>query len=226
MCSSLYLAYKIASRSLLQACTINVFLVPLCLLQLYQPERGSGSSLKPSSCCLRQSQTVDLTLYGVSEHMQRRGIEHDRWKYESTAGLWKIVMEEATKGDPTSLHTPSTVSVQPIYRVRFQWQGKESVCIRIHLCLCAMSVTASWILVCLCATVRSKSGGASFPPALISLRVQRPTCFWLLWTGLSEHVWKYTRMQCCVDVTANKQQHICGKCLPMHWMCKDHKLRL
>lgn len=82
--------------------------------------KGSGSSLKPSSFCLKPSQTVDLTLYGVSEHMQRRGKEHDRWTYESTAVLWKIVMEEATKGDPTSVHTPSTVSVQPIQRLSFQ----------------------------------------------------------------------------------------------------------
>lgn len=82
--------------------------------------KSSGSSLKPSSCCLRQSQTVDLTLYGVSEHMQRRGKEHDRWTYASTAGLWKIVMEQPTKGDSTSVHTPSLVSVQPIQRLGFR----------------------------------------------------------------------------------------------------------
>ena len=76
-------------------------------------KKVQASSLKPSSCCLWQSQTVDLTLNGVSEHMQRREKELDRWMYESTAGLWKIVMEEATKGDP-KIHTPSMVSVQPI----------------------------------------------------------------------------------------------------------------
>lgn len=97
--------------------------------------KSSGSSLKPSSCCLRQSQTVDLTLYGVSEHMQRRGIEHDRWTYESTAGLWKIVTKEATRGDPTSVHTPSTVSVHP-HSKAMVLDRREHV--RLFLCICTL----------------------------------------------------------------------------------------
>lgn len=66
----------------------------------------------------------------------------------STLGFWKIVMEEAAKGDP-NIQTPSTVSVQPIrglYSV-----GAETIW------SCGPSVSV----------VRSKSGGASFPPALI-----------------------------------------------------------
>lgn len=66
---------------------MNVFLVAFGLHQLHPPEKVQASSLKPSSCCLRQSQTVDLTLNGVSEHMQRRENELDRWTYKSTAGL-------------------------------------------------------------------------------------------------------------------------------------------
>lgn len=117
-----------------QRCTINEFLEPFCLLYVYQPEKVQASSLKPSSCCLRQSQTVDFTLNGVSEHMQGREKEHDRWTYESTAGLWQIVMKEATEGDP-KIHTPSPVSVQPNQRLRFQRKGNESKCFYVYACL-------------------------------------------------------------------------------------------
>lgn len=160
-------------------CTVNVFLVPFCLLYVYQPEKVQGSSLNPSSCCLRQSQTVDLTLNRVSEHMQRREKEHDRWTYESTAGFWKIVMEETTRGYP-KIHTPSMVSVKPNQRLWFQ-RGQESMCSKcfyayacLHMCM-HYSVSAC---VCMCWSkmVRSKSGGASFPPALIShLGIQAPS---------------------------------------------------
>lgn len=98
--------------------------------------------------------------------------EHDRWTYESTAGLWKIVIEEATRGDP-KIHTPSMVSVQPIGRLRFQRRGRGTMCggcfyvdarlrMRVHY-----SVSASMSM-CWSKVVRSKSGGASLPPALIS----------------------------------------------------------
>lgn len=71
-----------------QGWRVNVFLAPL---QTYQAENVQSSSLKPSSCCLRQSQIVDLTLSGVREHMKSREKELDRWTIECTAVLWKTV---------------------------------------------------------------------------------------------------------------------------------------
>lgn len=50
-------------------------------MNAYQLGKAKGSSLKPSGCCQRQSQTVDLTLNGVSEHTERREKEHDRWTF-------------------------------------------------------------------------------------------------------------------------------------------------
>lgn len=97
-----------------------------------------SGSLKPSSCCLRQSQTVDLTLNGVREHMKRREKEHDRWTIECTAGLWKEVWEEASRGHP-KIHTPSTVLVRAIERVRFQGRGQETSgpCVEsVPVCVC------------------------------------------------------------------------------------------
>lgn len=122
-----------------QGWTVNVFLVPL-YTEGYQAENIQSSSLKPSSFCLRQNPTVDLTLNGVKEHMQRREKEHDRWTIECIAGLWKTVMEEATRGDP-KIHTPSMVLVQPIERVRFQGRGQETsrpyvVSVSMHVFVC------------------------------------------------------------------------------------------
>lgn len=105
---------NIGCRGSAQGRTVNVSSVSLFY---------SSGSLKPSSCCLRQSQTVDLTLNGVREHMKRREKEHDRWTIECTAGLWKEVWEEATRGHP-KIHTPSTVLVQAIERLRFQGRGQ------------------------------------------------------------------------------------------------------
>lgn len=106
----------------------------------YQAGNIQSSSSKPSSSCLRQNPTADLTLNGVKEQMQRREKEHDRWTIECMAGLWKTVMEEATRGDP-KIHTPSTVLVQPIERVRFQGRGQESsgphvLSVSLHVSVC------------------------------------------------------------------------------------------
>lgn len=49
-------------------------------------------------------------------------------------------MEEAARGDP-KIHTPSTVLVQPIERVRFQGRGQESsgphvLYVSLHVSVC------------------------------------------------------------------------------------------
>lgn len=80
-------------------------------------------------------------------------------------------MEEATRGDP-KIHTPSTVLVQPIERVRFQGRGQESsgphvLSVSLHVSVCVHAPFTEHIYVW-CKTDGSKSGGASFPPALIS----------------------------------------------------------
>lgn len=141
--------------------------------------KGSGSSLKPSSCCLRPSQTVDLTLYGVRGRIQRRGGKrHDRWTYKSTTGFWKIVTEQPTRGDPLSVHTPSTESVRYYNKLRFQTEG---ICVAI-LCMHAGPCISednrvSVSLGVLAWSGQIKVGRQSFPPALISLRVVGTTCF-------------------------------------------------
>ena len=97
-----------------------------------------------------------------------RGGGHDRWTYESTAGLWKIVMEEATRGRPPKFTPHLWRWCDPFkgYGFRGGW-GQKSMCGKcfwedawLHVCMHTH--------VCVCVMVRSKSGGASFPPALIS----------------------------------------------------------
>lgn len=116
-------------------------------------EKVQGARLKPSSCCLRQSQTVDLTLNGVREHMQRRGKkEHDRWTYESTAGLWKIVTEEATRGRSQNSHSIYGVSATH-WKATVSEERQGAACVarvsvRTHACVRARTI--EWVRVWVC----------------------------------------------------------------------------